>query len=141
MRTHDYLQDYHWKQIREQGFTKGKEVWFADPECYDDKYVKKGNITNHFIHLEGDIQLEVEFIDEYEWEVPDNIWMIDETVRSGVSEDKMTRTVLMDWTFFTKEEAVECVKQILNTKIGRSEKKIEHIKHQLEKIEKLIEDT
>ena len=137
MRTYDYLQDYHWKQIKEQGFTKGVEVWFADPECYDDKYVKKGTIINHFIHFEGDIQLEVEFIDEHEWEISDNIWMLDESKRSGVRKDRMTRTVFMDWSFLTKEAAVECMKLILNARIEKSESSISFVKSQLEKVDAL----
>lgn len=134
-RTYYELEDYHWESIKKKGFTEGVEVWFADPECYQDKFVKNGVITGHDITLDGDVLLEIEWIDLYNWEISENIWVTDEKDRKGVREDKSTARVYMNWAFFTREEAAECAKRILGNKISRAEDQLDYRKRRLEKFE------
>jgi hypothetical protein len=135
VRTYYELEDWHWDMINDRGMVKGKKVWFADIDD-SDKMVNEGIITGHDVHIEGDVELKIKVVKEYDYSVPDNIWVEDETKRKSVERYEYTKTVFMDNCFDTREEAVERGIFLLVTRIKVLESRVEYEEIKLNELRK-----
>lgn len=125
MQTYYELEDYHWDQIKREGYTKGTEVWFIKSSLNSDDLIEKGTITGHDITIEGDILLKIEVEKEEKSDVFDT------------NENRKIKTnyeAYMSFSYFSEEKAIKRLKNIFKSKIKSLESRIEYYNKKLEEL-------
>jgi len=130
LRTYYKLEDYHYKQIKEEGFEKGQKVWFFSKSDYK---VKQGVIIGFGIHLLGDIEISVQTEEVCERTYPENVWGLPDKTETYIIEHTET-AYLYHSIFHTEEETRKALKENIKNKIEHLEYEINYLEESLDRL-------